>query len=149
MNHDNELLPVLFCRKQQTDNELLNVSGKEQYAYLSNILNATAEKDMQLLQGTKIRKFNTLVDISLHLQNKKWIPDLNLGFTDLHYIADNEQICDAITNASMLLICREYLLLNYQSTTLPSTMSTYSPVNTIHIHHNGHGHFVTSSSLDL
>ena len=43
-----------------------------------------------------------------------------------------------------LLICREYLLLNYPSTTLASTMLTYSPVNTIHIH-NGHGLFVTSS----
>ena len=27
MNHYNELLPVLLCRKQQADNELLNVSG--------------------------------------------------------------------------------------------------------------------------
>ena len=101
---------------------------------------------MQSLQGTKIKNLNTLVDISLHLQTKKWIQDLNLGFTELHYVADNEQICDAIINASMLLMCREYPLLNYQSTTLPSTMLTYSPVNTIHIHHSGHGHFVTSSS---
>ena len=114
--------------------------GKEQCTYLSNILNAIAEKDMQLLQGTKLKKLNTLVDISLHLRNKKWIPDLNLGFTELHYIADNEQICDAIINASMLLICREYPLFSYQSTTLLSTMLTYSPVNIIHVHHNGHGH---------
>ena len=47
----------------------------------------------------------------------------------------------------MLLICREYPLLNYQTTTLPATILTYSPVNTIHIHHSGHGHFVISSSL--
>ena len=79
---------------------------------------------MQLLQRTKIKKLNTLVIVSMHLQNKKWIPDLNLGFTELHYIADNEQICDTIINASMLLICREYPLLNYHSTTLPSTMLT-------------------------
>ena len=90
---------------------------------------------------------NTLVDVSLHLQNKKSIPHLNLGFTELNYITDNEQICDAIINASMLLTSREYLLLNYHSTSLPSTMLTYNPMNTIHIHHNGHGHFVTSSSL--
>ena len=31
MNHYTELLPVLLCRKQQADNELLNISGKEQY----------------------------------------------------------------------------------------------------------------------
>ena len=54
MNHYSESLPVLLCRKQQADNELFNVSGKEQYTYLSNILNAIAEKDMQSLQGTKI-----------------------------------------------------------------------------------------------
>ena len=67
MNHYNELLPVLLCRKQQADNELLNVSRKGQYTYLSNILNSIAEKDMQLLQGTKIKKLNTLVDVRLHL----------------------------------------------------------------------------------
>ena len=94
---------------------------------------------MHLLQGTKIKKLNTLVDVSLHLQNKRSIPDLNLGFTELNYITDNEQICDAIINASMLLICVEYPLLNYQSLTLPSTMLTYSQVNTIHIYYNGHG----------
>ena len=46
----------------------------------------------------------------------------------------------------MLLICRECPLLNYHATILPLTMLTYSPVNTIHIHHNGHGHFVVSPS---
>ena len=56
MNHYNELLPVLLYRKQQADNELLNISGKEQYTYLSNILNSIAEKDLQLLQETKIEK---------------------------------------------------------------------------------------------
>ena len=49
MNHYNELLPVLLCRKQQPDNGLLNISGREQYTYLSNIFNAIAEKDMQSL----------------------------------------------------------------------------------------------------
>ena len=56
MNHYNEVLPVLLYRKQQADNELLNTSGKEQYTYLSNILNSIAEKDLQLLQETKIKK---------------------------------------------------------------------------------------------
>ena len=94
---------------------------------------------MQLLRGTKIKKLNTLVDVRLHLQNKKWIPDLNFDVSELHYIVDNEKICDAIVNASMLLICRKYPFLNYQSTTVPSTMLTHSPLNTIYIHHNGHG----------
>ena len=49
----------------------------------------------------------------------------------------------------MLLICRECPLLNYHATILPLTMLTYSPVNTIHIHHNGHGHFVASSSSSV
>ena len=34
MNHYNELLSVLLCRKQQADNKLLNVSGKKQYTYI-------------------------------------------------------------------------------------------------------------------
>ena len=113
---------------------------------MSNILNSIAEKDMQLLQRTKIKKLNTLVGVSLHFQKKKWIPDLNLGFTKVNYITDNKQICDAIINASMLLICREFLLFNNQSNTLPLTMLIYSPVNTIHVHHNSHRRFVTSSS---
>ena len=46
---------MLLCRKQQADNELLHISGKGQYTYLSNILNSMVEKDMQLLQGTKLK----------------------------------------------------------------------------------------------
>ena len=34
MNHYNELLSVLLCRKQQADNKLLNVSGKKHYTYI-------------------------------------------------------------------------------------------------------------------
>ena len=40
-----------------------------------------------------------------------------------------------------------YITPNIQSTTLPASMLTFRPVQTIHIHHNGKGHFVTSSSL--
>ena len=57
---------MLLYRKQQADNELLNISGKEQYIYLSNILTFIAGKDMQLLQGTKVKKMNILADVSLH-----------------------------------------------------------------------------------
>ena len=50
-------------------------------------------------------------------------------------------------NAAILLICKETPTLNIQSTTLPASMFTFSPVKTIHIHHNGKGHFIISSSL--
>ena len=46
MNHYNELLTVLLCRKQQADNELLNILGKEQYTY---------RERQQLLQESKLK----------------------------------------------------------------------------------------------
>ena len=54
-------------------------------------------------------------------------------------------MCDAIMNAAMLLICKETPTINIQSTALPASMLTFSPVQAIYIHHNGKGHFVSSS----
>ena len=65
----------------------------------------------------------------------------------MQFLTNNEQICDAVVNTAMLLMCKETPTFNIQSTTLPASMFTFSPVQTIHIHHNGKGHYVTLSSL--
>ena len=65
----------------------------------------------------------------------------------MQFLANNEQICDAIMNAAMLLICKETPTFNIQSTILPASILTFSPVKTIHIYHNGKGHLVTSHFL--
>ena len=88
-----------------------------------------------------------LLEINSRSSEEIWIPNLNLGFTEMQFLTNNKQICDAILNAAMLLICKETPTLNIQSTTLPASMFTFSPVKTIHIHHNGKGHFIISSSL--
>ena len=40
----------------------------------------------------------------------------------MQFIANNEQICDAIMNAAILLICKETPTFNIQSTTLPASI---------------------------
>ena len=62
----------------------------------------------------------------------------------MQFLRNNEQICDAIVTVAMLLIYKETLPLNILST-LPASILTFSSVQTIHIHHNGKGHFVFSS----
>ena len=60
---------------------------------------------------------------------------------------DREQLCDNIITAAMKLIMRVNPLVSIQPTCLPTQLLEYSPSETIHIHHNGSGHFVTSTSI--
>ena len=58
-----------------------------------------------------------------------------------------QQLCDNIITAAMKLVMRVNPLLSIQPTCLPTQLLEYNPTETIHIHHNGSGHFVTSTSI--
>ena len=60
-----------------------------------------------------------------------------------------EQICDNIATAAMALLMQRNPLLTIQPTLLCQSpdLLQYSPDETIHVHHNGAGHFVTSSTV--
>ena len=113
-----------------------------------------ADSDIEYFSKNKEKKLNTLLEINSRSFEEIWLPHLNLGFTEMQFLTNNEQICDAIVNVAMLLIWKETPRLNIQSTTLPASMLTFSPVKTIHIHHNGKGslcnfNFFNKQSKDI
>ena len=63
------------------------------------------------------------------------------------YIINNEQICDKIIDAAMLLATKTFPHLLTQSCNLPTNLLQHNPFANIHIHHNGIvNHFVVTSS---
>ena len=147
IDHYNHQIPLILKNRDQYRNDLRDIANNEQYIYLCSILQKIADSDIEYFRKNKEKKLKTLLEINSRSSEEIWLPHLNLGFTEIQFVTNNDQICDAIVNAAMLLICKETPRLNIQSTTLPASMLTFSPVKTIHIHHNSKGHFVTSSSL--
>ena len=147
IDHYNHQIPLILKNRDQYRNDLRDIANNEQYIYLCSILQKIADSDIEYFRKNKEKKLNTLLEINSRSSEEIWLPHLNLGFTEIQLVTNNDQICDAIVNAAMILICKETPRLNIQSTTLPASMLTFSPVKTIHIHHNSKGHFVTSSSL--
>ena len=76
-----------------------------------------------------------------------WLPALKLTQTEKSYIVENEEICDKIVNSFMTLLNKDYPHLHFQSSNFSAPLLEYSPFETIHVHHNGSGHFCTSSSI--
>ena len=116
--------------------------------YLSNKLLQDKEQEANTLQITKLHKIDTLLDIYAKAPtDTHWLPDLNLSTTEQDFINKDEELDDAIINAGMNLLNRDFPHFDFQSSSLNHTLLNYCPTETIHIHHNGHGHFVCSSSI--
>ena len=76
-----------------------------------------ADSDIEYFSKNKEKKLNALLEINSRSAEEIWLPHLNLGFTEMQFLTNNKQICDAIVNAIMDLICKETPTLNIQSTT--------------------------------
>ena len=110
-------------------------------------LHQLKESEAAALQKKKLKKINQLLDTSNHNITNIWLPDLMLSTTEERYINNNEQICDSIINAGMKILNKDFPHFTFQSSSLQHNLLVYSPTETIHIHHNGEGHFCTSSSI--
>ena len=92
-------------------------------------------EDSNIEYQKQVKKLNTLLEIKSRSSDEMWLPDLNLGFTEVPYLENNEQICDSILNNSMLIIRKEAPTFKL--------MPTFSRMQAIDIHHSSKGHFVT------
>ena len=95
------------------------------------------------LQQRKMKKLNRMLDND---ETDAWLPLLNLTSKELGFLMNNEQLCDNIINAAMTLLNKDFPHLQFQSNTLHDTMLVYAPFESIHVHHNGRGHFCTTTS---
>ena len=126
--------------------QLENSAEKSRYLFLKDHLNALYESYLQTLQAGKLKKIDTYLNINSN-RNDKWIPSLGLTEEERSFITNNEQLCDKIVNAMMSLVMRDNPLITIQSTSFTPELLEFTPCETLHIHHNGQGHFVTSSSI--
>ena len=149
LDHHNTKLSETIPGRDFNLSQLLHGScSQSQYEALAKSLQDKFVKDLNFEQNNKMKK---LKQLSYRLPNanssNSWIPDLKLTQQERDFIINGEQLCDRIIDASMSLLMRENPLLQIQSSALPSHLLTYSQFRTVHVHHNGQGHFVTSSSL--
>ena len=143
------LLTDLVRRRTSELSILSTECTPQKFEFLTDLLLSFLESDKDKYMKVKEQKLNTLLDVHQDQlkSNEEWIRSLGLTIKEKSYINNNEQICDAIINASMQLLRKEKPYVLFQSTSLPHSLLEYSPNETIHIHHNGHGHFCTSTSI--
>ena len=146
VNHYSAELGKLQAVQNTLLNDLKSCTSSDRYHDLYVYLQNISDSLIYSLQQEKIRK----IDKELSFKNDTtgyWLPNLKLSHTERNFITNNEELCDKIINASASLLMAANPLLHIQSASLTHEFLHYQPMETIHIHHNGHGHFVTSSSL--
>ena len=126
--------------------------NSERFTLLTNTLKSYQKKLTRKLTFTKDKKFTKLMKIkqrsnSSQLLGSDWIPELSLTTTERDFILNNEYLCDRIIDSALSLIQTKKPHFTFQSTCFDYTLLQYNPFETIHVHHNGQFHFVTSCSI--
>ena len=75
-----------------------------------------------------------------------WNPNLGLTSVEKSFLDNDQDICDKLVDAGMKLLTRDFPQFEYHSSVLDHNHLAFSNDPTIHIHHTGNHHFVTSSS---
>ena len=143
---------VLQHLKNEQVKELMKLSSicdKKNYKEHIDTLESTFQSEIYRLQQLKEKKLDRLLSINsdtLKSENS-WIPELKLTNTENNFIQQGEDLSDTIIDATLKLINKEEPHLELQSSVFNHEHLQYSPFETIHIHHNNSGHFVTSTSI--
>jgi len=143
LNHYNDTLPNLQNSKLDALTKLRNITSKQKYEEIVNILQDYFLTDITSAQKTKLKKIDNLISSNQHNGSKI----CHLDTLDLDSIISNEQLDDKIIDAAMKLVMQNNPIFNIQSSNKVSELLEYSIYETIHIHHNGNGHWITSSSI--
>ena len=72
---------------------------------------------------------------------------MNLRTTEKEFLTSGKEICDRLVDAGMSLLQKQFPYFNVQSSCLSSDHLIFNSTPTIHIHHTGRNHFVTSTSI--
>ena len=127
--------------------KLAQSCSKERHMYLKDHITALFGSFLQTLQNGKLKKINGYLNKRTVDPVTKWIPELGLSTVERGFLTNGEQLCDQLVNAMTKLMMEHNPLVNVQSSCMPTEQLIYSPLETLHVHHNGRGHFVTSSSI--
>ena len=129
---------------------LRSICSTQRFTYLSRKLSFFKRELLQQLSKTKAKKLGKLLskhNTSLSVPPNPWLPDLNLTTVEKGFITAGQEICDRTIDAAMRLIEKSFPHLQFQPTCLGPEHLVYSPKPTIHVHHNGQHHFVTTRSI--
>ena len=141
-------LPGKVIERDNLYLQLETNSDKVRFECLKNYLNQHYETSILELQKSKKKKINKFLQ-QQHQQRSSdlWIPPLNLKLSEKQFLLNNERLCDQLINAAMTLIMQKLPHFIIQSTTFHHQLLNYCGTETVHVHHNGHNHYVTSSSI--
>ena len=149
LKHYDDQLHKLVKERESFYQSLRDSCALDQFNKHCSQLDHLKETETATLQARKLKKINFLLDQDSKeiAQNEKWLPDLQLGASEQMFLLEGQEICDKIINATMILLNRDFPYFTFQSSSMSHSFLTYSPFETIHVHHNGQGHFCTSSSI--
>ena len=149
LQHYDSQLQDLVKERQKCYQSLRESCPPEQFNNYLIQLDYLKQTETETLQSRKLKKINMLLDQNPDTisQENKWLPDLHLTTVEQAFILEGQEICDQIINAAMILLNRDFPFFTFQSSSMSHSLLTYCPFETIHVHHNGHGHFCTSSSI--
>ena len=148
IEHYTELLTTLSNEKDRSLGHLASTCSPDRFTELTQRLLESHRTQTGEEMKNKQKKMNRMINKNADKKcDTDWLPELGLSITEKTSINNNDYICDSIINASMLLLNKLMPCMSFQSTTFQHDFLHYSPLETIHIHHNGHGHFVTTTSI--
>ena len=146
-NHYSVILIGLISDRSEYFNALKGICTPDRYEYLMSILQDLHDKEVRQNQKRKDKKLHSLISVNATKLTKYWIPELKLTTTEHNFIVNNEEISDESIDAALILLGEQAPYLFLQPCTFTVDNLVYSPLETIHIHHNGHHHYATSSSI--
>ena len=76
-----------------------------------------------------------------------WIQEFSLTSDDRQSILDGGYISDRVIDAAMALLHKERPFFMFQSVCFNHQFLHYYPWESIHVHHDGRDHFVTTTSV--
>ena len=170
LHHYKEEIPILTEAKETAVKQLKLLCDEVRFIPLTDALDSFSEKEQKYLDEGKKKKFNNLklgstkhpvlaINTGIgHSKNQPgsitvtsqhvepWISNLGLTSVEKSFLDNDQDICDKLVDAGMKLLTRDFPQFEFHSSVLDHNHLAFSPHPTIHIHHTGNHHFVTSSS---
>ena len=146
IKHYNKLHLVLLSERDQICQHLQRICTAQRYHHLMGTLQRFHDNECSKLQIMKDKKLSNLL-YSNNTNSKYWVAELGLTHQEKQTITNNEQLSDESIDAAVKLLCRQLPYIHIQSCLLSDTLLSYSPLETLHIHHNGANHYCISSSF--
>ena len=152
-HYDNQI-PIINEKITESKDKLKKCcNSEERFQYLLQCLQEFKKKDSKRFGRVKSKKIKRLSDHRVETcfsntePNPVWINHLNLRNTEKEFLTSGKELRDRLVDAGMSLLQKQCPYFSFQSSCLSSDHLMFNPAPTIHIHHTGRNHFVTSTSI--